>query len=235
MLLKGDALMPAVAVVDPVFTMQTPPGVTVATGLDALTHAIEAFTSRKAFCESDVFALSAVDRIFRYLPAAVKDGTDAAAREQMAIAAFEAGVSFSNASVTLVHGMSRPIGALFHVPHGISNAMLLKECLSFAMDGAYDRFAALGRKTGAAGPDSSDPEAAKLFLDNVAGLCRFCGVPTLAEYGIDRDEFMAASEKMAADALASGSPANARKIVEKDDILTIYRRLWESSGPRRPS
>ncbi|MCI8293082.1 MAG: iron-containing alcohol dehydrogenase [Hespellia sp.] len=227
MLLKGDSLMPTIAIVDPMFSMQTPRGVTVATGLDALTHAIEAFSSRKAFSESDLFALSAVERIFKYLLVAVKNGNDEEAREQMAIAAFEAGVSFSNSSVTIVHGMSRPIGALFHVPHGISNAMLLSECLSYVADGAYDRFAVLGRKIGSANMEDDDRIATDKFISAVSALCKACEVPTLSKYGIDREQFMNAVEKMADDALASGSPANTRKPVGKEDIVRIYHNLWK--------
>ena len=125
MLLKGEVLMPTLAVIDPQFTMTAPPAITAATGLDALTHAIEAYTSRKAQPLSDVFALSAVKRIFRWLPEAFLHGDNVQAREEMSLAALEAGIAFNNSSVTIVHGMSRPIGALFHVPHGISNAMLL--------------------------------------------------------------------------------------------------------------
>lgn len=226
MLLKGDPLMPDVAIVDPLFSMQMPKEVTVATGLDALTHAIEAFTSRKAFCESDLFALSAIERIFLNLPLALRNGQDETARQQMAIAAYEAGVSFCNSSVTIVHGMSRPIGALFHVPHGISNAMLLTECLSYIADGAYERFAILGRKVASADTADSDKSAAGKFIDAVSGLCKACGVPTLSEYGIDKQQFLGAADKMASDAIASGSPANTRKPITKEDILQIYNNLW---------
>ena len=121
MLLKGKVLMPDLAIIDPQFTMTAPPRITAATGLDALCHAVEAYTSNKAQTLSDTFALSAVKRIFRYLPRAFHNGQDEEARVGMSIAALEAGIAFNNASVTLIHGMSRPIGALFHVAHGLSN------------------------------------------------------------------------------------------------------------------
>lgn len=226
MLLKGDPLMPDVAVVDPLFSMQMPKKVTVATGLDALTHAIEAFTSRKAFSESDLFALSAIERIFLNLPLVLRNGQDETAREQMAIAAYEAGISFCNSSVTIVHGMSRPIGALFHVPHGLSNAMLLTECLSYIADGAYERFAILGRKVAGADAADDDEAATGKFIDAVSSLCETCGVPTLSEYGIDKQKFLKAADKMASDAIASGSPANTRKAITKEDIFQIYHNLW---------
>lgn len=150
MLLSGISLIPDCAVVDPAYTITAPKGITAATGLDALTHAIESYTSKKAQPLTDTLALSAVKRIFANLPAAYTDGENIKARSEMSIAALEAGIAINNASVTLVHGMSRPIGALFHIPHGISNAMLLEKCLSFALDGAYGRFAELARVIGAA-------------------------------------------------------------------------------------
>ena len=227
MLLKGADLMPSVAIVDPRFTMTAPAKITAATGLDALTHAAEAYTSKKANLLSDVFALSAVKRIFRYLPAAFFHGEDAEARVQMAAAALEAGIAFNNASVTVVHGMSRPVGALFHVPHGISNAMLIKECFDFVLDGTYERFGELGRAIGAAGAQESDEEAALAFLKAVEELCRTLEIPTLEEYGIDRELYFASIDKMAADAMTSGSPSNTRKELDAEDLKKIYRQLWD--------
>lgn len=228
MLLRGADIMPSVAIVDPRFSMTAPANITAATGLDALTHAAEAYTSRKANILSDVFALSAVKRIFRYLPAAFHNGSDAKARVQMAAAALEAGIAFNNSSVTVVHGMSRPIGALFHVQHGISNAMLLADCFEFVLDGAWERFGELGRAIGAAGNEASDEEAAKAFLKAVKGLCRELQITTPEEYGIDRDVFFLNIDKMAEDAMDSKSPSNTRKELSADDLKAIYKKLWES-------
>jgi len=227
MLLKGHSLMPSLAVVDPELSFSTPKSVTVSTGLDALTHAVEAYTSRKAQPLTDVLALSAVRRIFGNLLQAVKDGSDFEARQEMAIAALEAGMAFNNSSVTLVHGMSRPIGALFHVPHGISNAMLLSVCLRFAVSGTPERFAELGRAIGAAGTDTSDALAADSFLDAVDKLCGDCEVPTLEAYGIDRKSFFDQIPKMTQDALISGSPGNTRRSPSAEDIEELYRALWK--------
>ena len=226
MLLKGDCLLPDVAVVASDFSTDMPKSVTAATGLDALTHAVEAYTSKKAFPLTDVFAVSAVRRIMKYLPTAYQNGYDVKAREEMSLAALEGGICINNSSVTLVHGMSRPIGALFHVPHGLSNAMLLKECLGFALDGACDRFADLGRAVGAASVHDEDPAAAAAFLREIEKLCRICEVPTLREYGIKEAEFLPAIEKMAEDAIASGSPGNTRKPVSKEDCMHLYRKIY---------
>lgn len=226
MLLKGDVLVPKLAIVDSSFTVGAPKSVTSATGLDALTHAVEAYTSRKAFSMTDTLAVSAVKRIMKYLPIAYKEPDNSLAREQMSIAALEAGICINNSSVTIVHGMSRPIGALFHVPHGMSNAMLLKECLSFAVSGAYEKFANLGREAGVASDSDSDETAAEKFIDSLQNICDVCEIPTLEQYGIDRDEYYSKISKMATDAVASGSPANTVKKVTVDDCIEIYKKLY---------
>lgn len=226
MLLKGDVLVPKLAIVDSSFTVGAPKSVTSATGLDALTHAVEAYTSRKAFSMTDTLAVSAVKRIMKYLPIAYKEPDNSLAREQMSIAALEAGICINNSSVTIVHGMSRPIGALFHVPHGMSNAMLLKECLSFAVSGAYEKFANLGRETGVASDSDSNETAAEKFIDSLQSICDVCEIPTLEQYGIDRDEYYSKISKMATDAVASGSPANTVKEVTVDDCIEIYKKLY---------
>lgn len=227
LLMKGDALLPKLAVIDYTYTISSPVSITVATGMDALTHAVEAYTSKKANPVTDIYCLDAIKRIFKYLPAAAKDGNDKTAREQMSLAAYEAGVCINNSSVTLVHGMSRPIGALFHVPHGISNAMLITECLRFALDGegAEERFAKIALEIGEAEKSDSTSAASKKFLDALERLTKTLSVPSLREYGIDLEKFAAVEEKMASDALASGSPANTRKAISKEDIIAIYDRL----------
>lgn len=226
MLLKGAVLMPTLAIIDPQFTMTAPPKITAATGLDALCHAVEAYTSRKAQTLSDTFAVSAVKRIFKFLPVAFKEGKNEEARVEMSVAALEAGIAFNNASVTIIHGMSRPIGALFHVAHGLSNAMLMKECLKFALPGAYDRFADLGRAIGAAKDEDSDEAAAEKFLTEIENITKVLETPTLEEYGIDREKFFSVIDKMSFDAMASGSPQNTKRDVSEEDVKQIYRNLW---------
>lgn len=225
MLLKGDCLIPDLAIINYEYTMDMPKSVTASTGLDALTHAVEAYTSRKAMPLTDVYGISAVKRIMEYLPIAYKNGNDGIAREQMALAAFEAGVCINNSSVTIVHGMSRPIGALFHVSHGTSNAMLLAECLSFAVDGAYSRFADLSRACGYASAAESDEEAATKFIEEIKKVVAICEIPSIKEYGIDPEKFVEVIPKMAGDAVASGSPGNTRKTVTKEDCEMIYHKL----------
>lgn len=225
MLLKGAVLMPDLAIDDPAFTMTAPPSVTAATGLDALCHASEAYTSRKAQPMTDDLALSAVKRIFKYLPIAYNEPENVEARAELSLAALEAGTAFNNASVTIIHGMSRPIGALFHVPHGISNAMLMSECFDYVCSGAQKRFADMARAIDKASNDDSDEIASRKFVDACKEICEICNIPTVSGYGIDLDEFRKAMPKMAEDAFASGSPSNTAMDISVNDILNIYEKL----------
>lgn len=228
MLLKGDCMIPDIAVVDEDFGISAPRSVTVSTGLDALTHAVEAYTSKKASDLTDTLALSAVKRIMKYLPAAYRDGSNREARRQMSLAALEAGICINNSSVTLIHGLSRPIGALFHVPHGISNAMLLKAGLAFALPGAQERFANIARATGAADNRCDSRIAAERFLREVEKLCTICAVPSLKQYGVPEDAFRESIPKMAQDALNSGSPGNTRRSPSLEDCMEIYQAAYVS-------
>ena len=135
MLISTPFVMPRVAIVDPLLTFSCPRGLTSTVGIDALTHAIEAYVSLKAQPMTDIFCLSAIKLISGNLRQAWSNGNNAEAREKMMIGAYQAGVAFSNSSVALVHGMSRPIGAYFHVPHGASNAVLLKTVMEFSLIG----------------------------------------------------------------------------------------------------
>ncbi|MEG0050871.1 MAG: iron-containing alcohol dehydrogenase [Terrisporobacter sp.] len=225
MLLSGPGLIPNLAIVDPIFTMTAPPSVTAATGIDALTHAIESFTSRKSQPMSDSFAISAVKRIFENLKIAYIEGSNEEARKEMSIASLEAGIAFNNSSVTIVHGMSRPIGALFHVPHGLSNAMLLESCLEFAKEGCRDKLAYLAKIIGI--ENLNEEDSANSFVNEVTKLCKDLNIMTLKEFGVNKYEFLENLDKMAEDALESGSPYNTVRIPTKDDIINIYKSLWK--------
>lgn len=225
MLIAGTPLIPELAIVDPAFTMTAPASVTAATGVDALCHAIESYTSRKAQPLSRTFSLSAAKRIFANLATCVAEPGNVEARTQMSIAATEAGIAFNNSSVTIIHGMSRPIGALFHVPHGLSNAMLMEACFDFALDGAYPEFAEVARYCGLTSAEDNE-QAARDLMAAIHDLLATVGIPTLAEFGVERDQFHAAIDKMAADAEASGSPANTIKPVTQADMKAIYQRIY---------
>ena len=229
MLLAGPSVLPALAVVDPAFTMTAPPSVTANTGVDALCHCVEAYTSRKAQPLSDTFALSAIKRIHENLPICFADGQNEEARMQMALGATEAGIAFNNSSVTIVHGMSRPIGALFHVPHGLSNAVLLPACMKFAIKENTARFAHIARIMGVATEATPDMEAAEAFVTEVTRFCKELQIPAfedvLKKGGFTKEDFLSQLDKMASDALDSGSPANTMRQPSKEEIIEIYKEL----------
>merc|ERR1711972_878576 len=160
MLCIGAAYMPLAAVVDYEFTLTKPFRLTADTGIDAMCHAMEAYVSRKANPVADTFALEALRKIGKSLRTACHDGKKHEAREAMMLASTRAGIAFSNSSVTLIHGMSRCIGANFHVPHGPSNAMLAPIITKFSVPGAVDRYADVGRSLGFCGPAASNADAA---------------------------------------------------------------------------
>src|SRR6185312_9782945 len=149
MLIAGLGCLPVAAIVDFELTLTAPFRLTADTGIDALTHAIEAYVSRRANPLSDMYALAAMRTIHAHLRTACFEPADRAAREAMMLGATQAGLAFSNASVCLVHGMSRPIGAFFHVPHGLSNAMLLPAITQFSAEAAIRRYADCARAGGA--------------------------------------------------------------------------------------
>ncbi|SEQ05412.1 Alcohol dehydrogenase, class IV [Treponema bryantii] len=225
LLYKGDSLLPKLAVIDYNYTISAPESITMATGMDALCHAVESYTCRKANPVTEMYCLDAVKRIFKYLPIACKDGSNKEARENMSFAAYEAGVAINGAPTTIIHGMSRPIGACFHVPHGISNAMLAVECLRAVLEGCYEKFAELAVTIGAAEKACDPKVGAKKFLEALEALTKELKVPTLREYGIDLQEFAAMEEKMAGDSVASGSPANCWKVLSKEEQIKIYDTL----------
>ncbi len=227
LLYKGDSLLPKIAIIDYNYTISAPESITMATGMDALCHAVESYTCRKANPVTEMYCLDAIKRIFKYLPIACKDGLDKDARENMSLAAYEAGVAINGAPTTIIHGMSRPIGACFHVPHGISNAMLAVECLRAVLEGCYEKFAQLAISIGVTEKECDPKEGAEKFLEALEALTKELKVPTLREFGIDLQKFAAMEEKMAGDSVASGSPANCWKVLSKEEQIRIYDALRE--------
>lgn len=227
MMIKHPSFTPHVAIIDPIFTSSVPPHITAATGVDALCHAIEAYISKVSQPLTDVLALSAIESIMKYLRIAYGDGDNMEAREAMMIASLQAGIAFSNASVTLVHGMSRPVGAIFHVPHGISNAILLPTVLEFTKMSAVQRLAEVGRSLNKDLYSHSDEEVANYTIAEIKKLCFDLCIPNLREYGIDEVEFENAISKMAKDAIGSGSPSNNPRVPSYDEIKELYRKCFD--------
>ncbi|MGW4335252.1 iron-containing alcohol dehydrogenase [Rhodococcus koreensis] len=226
MLCPGLAFLPIAAVIDYELTVSMPPRLTADTGVDALTHAIEAYVSRKANPFADSLALTAIATIGRVLRRAYTDGTDTQAREQMMLAATQAGIAFSNSSVALVHGMSRPIGAHFHVAHGLSNAMLFPAVTAFSVRAAPSRYADCARALGVATAADDDHTAADHLVDALAALCRDVQVPTPKAYGIDKTRWDELIPLMAAQALASGSPNNNPLVPTDAEIRDLYAQIY---------
>ncbi len=227
MMIKHPNFTPQVAIIDPILTRSLPPYITAATGVDALCHAIEAYFSKVSQPLTDVLALSAIESIMKYLRIAYEDGDNMEAREAMMIASLQAGIAFSNASVTLVHGMSRPVGALFHVPHGISNAILLPTVLEYTKAKAVRRLADIGHNLNKDLYSHSDEEVANYTIAEIKKLCFDLRIPNLREYGIGEVEFENAISKMAKDAIASGSPSNNPRVPSYEEIKELYRKCFD--------
>ncbi|MFC0473666.1 iron-containing alcohol dehydrogenase [Halalkalibacter kiskunsagensis] len=226
MMIKQPAFMPEVAIVDPVLTISSPKNTTAATGVDALTHALEAFISKKAHPFTDHLALSAIKLITENILEAYHNGTNLEARDKMIYGSMQAGMAFSNASVCLVHGMSRPLGALFHVPHGISNAMLLPTVLEYTKDSCSMRLAEIGRYLYPELKGSPDELVANRFVSAILQLCQSLHIPNIKTWGVDEQEFEGVLWKMAKDAIESGSPANNPNVPTVEEIVSLYRHAY---------
>ena len=222
--LSGLACVATAALIDWTFTLTKPARITADTAVDSLTHAIEAYVSRKAFPYTDAFALSAMPLIAHNVRRAYADPSDATAREALMLAAAQAGMAFSNASVALVHGMSRPIGAHFHVAHGLSNAMLLPAVTAFSVAANPQRYANCARVMDMADARDNDATACAKLVEGLRKLNDDLAVPSPSDLGHQADEAMLSL--MAAQALASGSPSNNPRVPTAEEIVTLYRDMW---------
>ena len=228
MMLSSSCLLASVALVDPILSLTTPPRLTAAVGVDALTHAIEAYISKRAQPITDALALKAIRLISGSLRQAWADGENIPARTDMMLGASIAGMAFSNSSVALVHGMSRPIGAYFHIHHGLSNSVLLLDVMEFSLVGAPHRFADIAEAMGEQLDGLSLMKQADAAIAAVERLVNDINMPRLGEIGIDTDKFEEVIEKMAADAIASGSPANNPRQATQEEIIALYRKCFAS-------
>lgn len=226
MILDGN-LVPAVAIVDHELSATMPPALTAFVGVDTLTHGIEAYVSTLANPITDALAISCVRLVGENLERAWSDGRDLDARAGMAFAAYAGGAAFANASVGLVHGMSRPIGAVFHVPHGLSNAVLLPTVTRFSLSGRLPRYAELSRVLGFAARGDDESAAVDRLVEGLIALNERLGVPRLgALEQLELGRFEASVAKMAADALASGSADRNPIVPSEEDIIALYKDAW---------
>lgn len=214
--------IPAVAIIDAELMYSLPKGLTAATGMDALTHAIEGYITRGAWELSDMFEIEAIRMISRHLPKAVDNPKDAEARNGMAVAQYVAGMAFSNVGLGLVHGMAHPMGSLFDVPHGVANALLLPVVMEFNMPACLDKYPEIARAMGVDTAGMSREEASQAAVDAVRALSVKVGIPQhLGELGITEKDIPALADQALADVCTPGNPRE----VTLDDIKALYAKV----------
>ena len=227
---RGEAFVPTAAIVDYELSLTMPQRLVADNALDTLTHAIESYVSLKRNLFSDRMALDCMRLVGTYLQRAYSDAEDKEAREYLMLAATLGGLAFSNASICLVHAMSRPLGSFFHVPHGMSNAMLLPTVTAYSIDAAPDRYADCGRAIGMAEADDDDETATRKLVEGLYGYAESMSVPSMSAFGIDKTAFDRALEQMADDALRSGAPNNNPKVPDKQEIVSLFLQAWSRGG-----
>lgn len=227
MMMLDVNLLPTVALVDYELSLTMPAALTAHVGIDTLVHAVEAYVSKKANPMTDPIALSCIRLVAEHLYTAFKEPQNREARGGMMLAACQGGMAFANSSVCLVHGMSRPIGALYHVPHGLSNAVLFPAVTEFSIQGAVKRYAAIARTMGFAGEGDSDEAAGSGLVRGLRELNEKLEIPSLGEcVKVGRTAFDERVEKMASDGLASGSPDNNPVVPDVKQIVELYHKAW---------
>lgn len=214
--------IPAVAIIDAELMYSLPKGLTAATGMDALTHAIEGYITKGAWSMSDMFEIEAIRMISRHLPNAVENPTDAEARNGMAIAQYIAGMAFSNVGLGLVHGMAHPMGSLFDVPHGVANALLLPTIMEFNMPACLNKYPDIARAMGVNTDGMTAEDASKAAVEAVRALSITVGIPQhLSDLGITQKDIPALAEQAIADVCTPGNPRE----VTIDDIKALYAKV----------
>ncbi len=214
--------IPAVAIIDAELMYSLPRGLTAATGMDALTHAIEGFITKGAWAMSDMFELEAIRMISHHLPTSVEEPKNVAARDGMAVAQYIAGMAFSNVGLGLVHGMAHPMGSLFDVPHGVANALLLPTIMEFNRPAAMHKYPQIAQAMGVDISGMTDEQAAIAAVEAVRDLAIRVGIPQhLTELGITETDIPALADQALADVCTPGNPRD----VTLDDIVALYRSV----------
>lgn len=213
--------IPAIAIVDAELMYTLPKGLTASTGLDALTHAIEGLITKGAWEMSDMFEIKAIEMITRYLETAVFEPTNAEARNGMAVAQYIAGMAFSNVGLGVVHGMAHPLGAIFDIPHGVANALLLPIIMEFNAPAALDKYVEIAKAMTVYKEGMSQEEAAHAAVDAVRALSVRVGIPQhLSELGIKESDLDKLATATIADVCTPGNPRE----VTKEIILDLYKK-----------
>lgn len=218
--MNSPYLYPDIALLDPELTLSIPPYVTATTGVDALCHAIESYTSITASPMSELVSLEAIDLISSSLRACVHNGGDLESRGQMLLGSLYAGLGLANAGVTAVHSLSYPLGGMYGIPHGLANTILLPAVMNFNLPGALEKFAVIAEVMGVPTEDVSLNEAAGLAVGAVEDLIDDCGIyDTLETLGIPEEDF----PKLADTAMTVARPlANNPRKVTPQDAIEIY-------------
>ncbi len=218
--MNSPYLYPDLALLDPELTLSLPPRSTAETGIDALCHAIESYTSVNASPMSELFSLQAIVLIAENLRTCVHDGKNLKARENMLLGSLYAGLGLANAGVTAVHSLSYPLGGKYGIGHGLANTLMLPATIAFNLPAALDKFADIAEAMGEITDDLPVREAAYLALEAVESLIENCGIySTLEEFGITEKDFPALADV----ALTVARPLenNPRKVT-KEDAIEIY-------------
>ena len=214
--------IPAVAIVDPELMYSLPKGLTAATGMDALTHAIEGYITKGAWVMSDMYELQAIKMIAENLPIAVEEPTNPVGREGMALAQYIAAQAFSNVGLGLVHGMAHPMGSLHDIPHGVANALLLPTIMEFNMPKCIEKFGVIAKTMGVNTDGMTAEQAAQAAVDAVKALSIRVGIPqTLTELGIKESDIPALAAQAIADVCTPGNPRD----VTEAEIVELYKKV----------
>ena len=225
---RGEGFVPIVSIVDYELTLSKPRRLTIDSAIDTLTHGIEAYVSKKATMFSDRMALDTIRLVQENIYAVDKDPKDSKAREGLMLAATLGGLAFSNASICLVHGMSRPLGSNFKVPHGLSNAMLLPTITEFSIDHAKSRYADCSRVGNFALPDDEDDIACEKLIKGLYKINDDFDVPSMKTFGIDEKNFEEELENMATDAEVSGAPNLNPRVPTVNEMVDLYGKAWRA-------
>jgi len=233
-IVHSPQIIPEEAIEDPLLTLSMPPSITASTGMDALTHAIEGFISLR---EANLwygppslihyFALPAIELISQNLRQAWANGKDIHARSNMMLGQLLAGLTFANAGTTLAHGMARPLGAYFHVPHGLANAIALPRTMEFTQVAAPDKFAQIARAMGEDLSNLSSLQAAHKAVESVKALCSDIQVPRLSDLGIKKEEYEKVIVQMAKDGLASGTPQVNPRVPTEKELIELFKLAYK--------
>lgn len=214
--------IPAVAIIDAELMYSLPKSLTAATGMDAMTHAIEGLITKGAWELSDMFEIKAIEMIHKYLPIAVNEPTNPVGRDGMAVAQYVAGMAFSNVGLGVDHGMAHPLSALHDIPHGVACAMLLPTVMKFNAPAALPKYVDIAKALGVYKDGMTQQEAADVACTEIDNLSRLVGIPThLSELGITEKDIDALADQAIVDVCTPGNP---REVI-RDDIVALYKQI----------